>query len=225
MKAVTQVPVSLRRPSGDRGFSPKSRFGPLGLAVMVGAHLVIGYALATGLAGKVVTIMKKPLDATIIQEVKLPPPPPPPKQIVKQEVPKTLAPPPPAYVPPPDVTPPVAATTAITAVQSVEPVAPPPAQPAPAAPIVAAGAVRTEISVACPRQIKPEVPQRAIEDGVEGTVKAEVRVRGGRVVDIKIVSGPRVFYAAVLAAISRYECSSGGDAEVVAFQDFTFKLD
>ena len=77
----------------------------------------------------------------------------------------------------------------------------------------------------CPKQVKPEIPKKAIEDGAEGTVKVEVRVRGGKVVDVRIISGPRAYHAAVRAALSRYECNSSGDAEVVTTQDFTFKLE
>ena len=45
----------------------------------------------------------------------------------------------------------------------------------------------------------------------------------GKVVEVRIVSGPRVFHAAVRHAMLAYQCS-GGDAEIVATQDFTFKL-
>jgi protein TonB len=48
-----------------------------GLVVVVGLHVVLGYALVSGLARDIVKVIKKPLDAAVIQEVKLPPPPPP----------------------------------------------------------------------------------------------------------------------------------------------------
>ena len=107
-------------------FDPKSRFGPVGIGVMVLFHVLVGYALISGLARKTIEMIKKPMDATIIAEVKVPPPPPPPppppKKIVRQETPKTPPPPRPAYVPPPAVTPPPSTAPAITAVQSTEPV-------------------------------------------------------------------------------------------------------
>ena len=60
-------------------------------------HLAVGYALVTGLARKVVDVIKQPLETKIIEEVKkvIPdtPPPPPPK----------LATPPPPFIPPPEV--------------------------------------------------------------------------------------------------------------------------
>ena len=71
------------------------------------------------------------------------------------------------------------------------------------------------------------MPRRALEDGIEGTVKAEVRVRGGKIADVRIISGPRVYHAAVRAALARYECitEGGGDAETIATQDFVFKIE
>ncbi len=86
-----------------------------GLVVVVGLHVVLGYALVSGLARDIVKVIKKPLDAAVIQEVKLPPPPPPPPKVVKLEAPKLKAPPPPAYVPPPEVTPTVAPPPVIAA--------------------------------------------------------------------------------------------------------------
>ena len=208
-----------------KDFSPGHRFGPVGIGVMVGFHIAIGYALISGLGKQSFEIVKKPMTATIIEEVKLPPPPPPPpKQSVKQEVPKVQAPPPPAYVPPPDIAPPATApATATTAVQSTEPVAPPPA--APPAPVLPAAPVSSDIAVACPKQVKPEAPRKAIDDGISGSVKAEAHIKGGKIIDVRILSGPRVFHAAVRAAMQRYECQASGDAEVIAFQEFTFKVE
>ena len=65
------------------------------------------YALVTGLARKAVEVIKKPLTATIIEEVKLPPPPPPPPPKRVIEPPKAQPVPVQPYVPPPDI--PVAA--------------------------------------------------------------------------------------------------------------------
>ncbi len=49
-----------------------------GLAVVVVLHIVIGYVLLTGLGRKGLDIIKKPLEAVVIQEVIIAPPPPPP---------------------------------------------------------------------------------------------------------------------------------------------------
>ena len=50
----------------------------VGITIVVLLHVLVIYALLTGLARKAVDVIKKPLTATIIEEVKLPPPPPPP---------------------------------------------------------------------------------------------------------------------------------------------------
>lgn len=232
LPAAVDTALSLRPHGSSKRFIPKSKFGPLGLAVMVAAHVLIGYALATGLAQQVFEVVKKPLTATIIDEVKLPPPPPPPPPKIEKmkEAPKlNTPPPPPAYVPPPDVPVPVAAPVpTITAVQSTQAVAPPPAAPPPPPAAIPAPAtpmpLKADIALACPKQVKPDMPQKALDDGIEGTVKAEVHVRNGKVVEIRILSGPRIYHAVVRAAMLRYECVNG-DAEVIATQDFTFKLD
>src|SRR4249920_2582147 len=74
----------------------------LGITVVILIHVLVIYALLTGLARKAVEVIKKPLTATIIEEVKLPPPPPPPppKKIVEPPKAQPVVQP---YVPPPDI--------------------------------------------------------------------------------------------------------------------------
>ena len=72
----------------------------IGLTVLL--HLIIGYALVTGLARDVLNVITKPIETRIIEEVKIPPPPPPPPVAKVVEPPKFVK-PPPAYVPPPEV--------------------------------------------------------------------------------------------------------------------------
>ncbi len=102
----------------------------IGIVFVVLIHVLVIYALMTGLARTVVEVIKKPLSATIVEEIKAPPPPPPPpKKIV--EMPKVQT-PVETYVPPPDI--PVPATpvapviSAVTATPPPEPhvIAPPP---------------------------------------------------------------------------------------------------
>src|SRR5205809_6702739 len=80
----------------------------IGIAFVVLVHALVIWALITGLGKQMVEVIKKPLSATIIEEIKAPPPPPPPppKKIV--EPPKVQVQQP--YVPPPDIPPPVAPT-------------------------------------------------------------------------------------------------------------------
>ncbi len=93
----------------------------LGIGFVVLVHVLVIWALLSGLGRTVVEVIKKPLNATIVEELKAPPPPPPPpKKIV--EAPK-VKPPPEVYVPPPDVPPPVTQEApVITAVTPTPPV-------------------------------------------------------------------------------------------------------
>lgn len=201
-----------------------------GLVVVIVIHAFLGYAIVSGMARKGLNLIKKPLEAVVIQEVIIPPPPPPPppKKIEKpKEIFKTDAPPPP-YVPPPDVVPQVSSNAPAilsTAVVPIAPVviAPPPPPPPPIAP-VAAGPKRSAIGLACPTQVAPEMPRKALQDGTEGVVKAQITIKGGAIQDVTILSGPRVFHAAVRAAVLQYKCMSDG-GEVIATQEFNFKLE
>src|ERR1700744_4955462 len=55
----------------------QSRGRGTGIAVVAGVHVLIGWALVSGLAQHVVDAVRKPIDMAIIAET--PPPPPPPK--------------------------------------------------------------------------------------------------------------------------------------------------
>ena len=82
-----------------------------GLLIVIALHVALGYALASGMARKGLNLIKKPLQAVIIQEVILPPPPPPPVKLTKTAealAPKTDSAPPvqrPDTVPAPSVSP------------------------------------------------------------------------------------------------------------------------
>ena len=52
-----------------------------------------------------------------------------------------------------------------------------------------------------------------------------MRIRGGRVVDVRILSGPKAFYPAFLAAVLKYECIAGRAADVSTRHTFEFKLE
>lgn len=197
-----------------------------GLVIVIALHLLMGYALVSGMARKGLNLITKPLEAVVIQEVIIPPPPPPPppKKIeTPKEVAKSEAPPPP-FVPPPDVALPAASPAiSIAATTNVPPapvvIAPPPPPPAKPAPN------RSDISVACPTQVPPAMPRKAILDGTEGVVKAQIRIKTGVIQDVIILSGPRVFHAAVKTAMLQYKCISDAGGEVVATQEFNFKLE
>lgn len=195
-----------------------------GIAIVVGLHVLLLWALISGTAHDVMKITKKSLEAVVIQEVIIPPPPPPPPKVIKPpEAPKVEAPPPP-FVPPPDVPPPVSAAPAIVSVAAPPPtpvvIAPPPPPPAPPAP----APNRSDIRIACPTLVKPDMPRKATQDGTEGTVVARAVIRDGAVRDVTILSGPRVFHAAVKAAMMQYKCTVEA-TESTATQEFVFKLE
>lgn len=122
----------------------------VGITAVILFHGFIVYALLTGLAKKVVDVVRAPIETKVIEEVKKPPPPP---EVVVPPPPKLEAPPPP-FIPPPEVQiaappPPQPTITATTPTPPPAPVviapAPPPAAPAPPAPpapaVVTAGVV------------------------------------------------------------------------------------
>jgi len=138
-----------------------------GLMIVLLLHAVVIYALVTGLARKVVEVVRNPLETKIVEEVKPPPekPPPPP--------PPRLAAPPPPYIPPPEVQVQVPVTaptiTAVTTVKPAEPV-PPPARPAPPpAPVKPHVPLRVAAVVdakACEKPAYPPASLRANETGI-----------------------------------------------------------
>lgn len=197
----------------------------IGWAIVVLIHALALYALVTGTARKGLELLKKPMEAAVIQEVIIPPPPPPPPKEIKPpepQAPKNEAPPPP-FVPPPEVTPPAVSTApAIVAVQ-----APPPSPPViapPPPPARPTGPSRGDIGVACPTQVRPQMPRQALRDGTEGVVRAQALIRDGVIKEVTILSGPRVFHSAVREAMLQYKCISGPD-EITALQEFSFKVE
>ncbi len=195
-----------------------------GILIVIGLHIVIGYGIIVGTQRDNLAKIKKSLEAVVIQEVIIPPPPPPPPKVIKPpEAPKVEAPPPP-FVPPPDVTPPATTAPAIVATTAPPPapavIAPPPP------PVVAPKPTpnRSDLRVACPTQVPPEMPRKAIQDGAEGVVKASALIKDGVIKEITILSGPRVFHAAVKAAMMQYKCTADA-GEITATQEFVFKLE
>ena len=152
----------------------------VGFGVVVAMHLLLGWALVTGLAQRMVQVIKAPIETKIIEETK-PPPPPPPENLPP---PPKFAPPPPSFVPPPEVVvnpPPTPAPTITTTtvapppmpvtiapppppVAVVAPPAPKPAPPPPAAP------VRTEPRLDFNVCEKPEYNAAARRAEAQGTV-------------------------------------------------------
>jgi protein TonB len=219
----------------DDRFEPKdpSRRVKAVLIVIV-LHVLLAYALVSGLARQGLNAINKPLEAVVIQEVIIPPlpstPPPPltpaPKETKKpQEVLKREAPPPPS-MPPSDVAPEASSTAPVVASVAPAPTAPAvvAALPPAPSPVGASGPKRTSIGLVCPTQVPPEMPRKALQEGIEGVVKAQIHVKDGTILDVTILSGPRVFHAAVKAAMLQYRCVPDG-GEVTATQEFSFRLE
>lgn len=214
-------PVGVGSPA-RRALKPSGLSRHTGLAVVLLLHVLIGWALASGLARKAVEIVRKPIEARLIQEEVLPPPPPPPPPKVERikELPKVKAPPPPpAYVPPPEVATPAPAPV-IQAVQAepskAPPVIAPPAPPEPE-PAPKPAVVKQEISVACPgyQAVLAQSLEEAIERiGLSGTVHTLIKIRGSQVVEVLPQSGPKEYFKYVVAAVKRMRCSAGGADEV-----------
>jgi len=200
-----------------------------GIAVVVGVHLLVGWALASGLGRQVIEIVKKPITMSIIPEQAPPPPPPPPKIEKPLETPKAATPPPPSYVPPPEVVPVAAPAPVITATRAEPPKEPvviaPPAPPAPE-PKPAPAPVKQEISLACPgyQAALASVLEDAFERvGITGTVRTRLLVRGNQVVEATILSGPKEYTKYVQTAVKRMKCSAGGADEIQVPLDVNFR--
>src|SRR5437762_6386062 len=89
------------------------------LVVILGVHLFLAWALATGLARRVMEVIAPPIQTDIVEEKKLekePPPPPPPEF----EKPPVEVPPPVVQIQIPVETAPTTAITAVAATRSEE---------------------------------------------------------------------------------------------------------
>jgi len=93
------------------------------VVMIIALHLFVAWALATGLARKVVEVLAPPIEADIVEEVKQEdtPPPPPPPEMER----------PPVEVPPPEVSIDLPMEANTTAIADVTDKTPPPAPPPP----------------------------------------------------------------------------------------------
>jgi len=203
-------------------FDPGQQGGRrVGVGVVIGIHVIVGWGLASGLGHEMVAAVKKPLQAVVLQEVVLPPPPPPPPPPKQQQPPKQVvqeAAPPPPFVPPAEVQ----AQPAVEAPVVQSSITPPPA-PAPIAPPAPSAPAKMDLTIACPTQAKPQVPEKALREGLSGIVRAQATIMGGVVSAVEIVSGPRVFHAAVREAMQKYRCTAPDGT--VAMQAFEFRVE
>ncbi|WP_372528273.1 hypothetical protein [Piscinibacter sp.] len=188
-------------------------------------HAFIVYALVTGLAKKVVDVVRAPIDTKVIEEIKKVPPPP---EVLVPPPPKLEAPPPP-FIPPPEVQiatpPPVQPTITATptpppAVAMLTPMAPP--APVPSARPANAAAY-------CAKMPQPEIPDVDFTGKLGMTARATIK--NNRIVQAEIIPGSftgsgdrkiqRAFANAVAAAMASYTCI--GD-NIVVEQSFSFTI-
>lgn len=181
-----------------------SRLTGFGIVILI--HVLIVWALASGLATKVVEAVKGPIDVKVVEEKVKPPP----------EVTVTAPPPPMAAVAVQSTTPPPTNTVAPT-----NPTPAPVAAPAPRPAKITAAMV-------CTKMGKPDIP--AVNWAGRAEYKATATVKAGRVtsVELAVIRGAndrkaeRALRAAVVSALTdTYECP--GDH--VFEQEFVFNID
>jgi protein TonB len=150
--------------------------------VVVLLHVVIIYALVTGLARRMVEVIRHPIETKIIEEAKPVPDTPPP---VALPTPKFEVSPPP-YIPPPEIhiqqPPPQPAPIVVTT--PVKPAAPTPPPVARAVEAPPHNSVHTPPVIDAARCEKPEYPPAARRFGETGTVVLRILVG----VDGKVIS-------------------------------------
>jgi protein TonB len=203
-----------------------SRFTGIGAVILV--HVLIIWALASGLAKKIVEKVAGPIDVKVIEEQVKPPPPP--EKVVPP--PPDLKAPPPPYVPPPEfqVTAPAPPAPAIQSTQVAPPATPvfAPQPPVAAAPAPAPRPAKTTAAMVCTKMGKPDAP--SVNWSGEALYKAVATVKAGRVSSVEITSlrggVDRKAQRALISEIERtlretYECP--GDH--VFEQEFQFKIE
>jgi periplasmic protein TonB len=188
------------------------------ILAVIALHLIVGYALVTGLARRVVEVIKQPIETKIIEEIKKPPPetPPPP--------PPKLETPPPPFIPPPEINIQIPQAVQAPTITTVTTKRPPPGPPPVAHPVAPPQPlVRKEYKARY--RVDPSFPREAIRRGISGRVVAWVHVApNGSVTSVEIrQSTNRIFDREVIRALSQWKFN----AEPVGFigeYDIEFNL-
>ena len=191
-----------------------------GITVVIILHVVVGYALVSGLARKAIEVIKQPMTTKVIEEQKKPPPPdtpPPPPPKLVQIIP--------TFVPPPEVQ--ISSPVVQAVISNPTPIAPP--VYAPPKPAVVAPPAPPSVGTACPnsQQIRTEIkyPAAARKDGIQGEVLVEFTVAtNGEIKDVDVKSSSnRVFNSVSVNAVRQFKCNA--QARDVRVQvPFSFKL-
>ena len=190
-----------------------------GITVVIILHVVVGYALVSGLARKAIEVIKQPMTTKVIEEVKKPPPPdtpPPPPPKLVQIIP--------TFVPPPEVQ--ISSPVVQAVISNPTPIAPPVYAPPK---VVAAPPAPPSVGTACPnsQQIRTEIkyPAAARKDGIQGEVLVEFTVAtNGEIKDVDVKSSSnRVFNSVSVNAVRQFKCNAQG-RDVRVQVPFSFKL-
>jgi protein TonB len=187
------------------------------LLAIIGLHIFIAWALATGLARRALEVIAPPIQTDIVEEVKTQkePPPPPPPEFQK----------PPVEVPPPDVTidMPVEApaTTAITAVAAT------PHAPAPPVHVGSHKAPTVAKNFPASEEYYPAASKRLNEEGaptVHVCVGANSKLTAAPTIS-QSSGSPRLDEGALnLAKAGRYIAGSDDGKPIDACFDFRIKF-
>jgi protein TonB len=201
----------------------------VGFSVVVVLHVFVVYALVTGLAKKVVDVVRAPIETKVIEEIKKPPPPP---EVVVQPPPRLEAPPPP-FIPPPEVqiqTPPpiqptITATTPTPppAAVTIAPTAPLQAPPARAAPVSASVVCSNFATVMGDAGFPREAVRLGLEKG-EAVIQFTLSPTG-EVRDVRAVRSTHpVFARNSIRIVGEYKCQGQGH-EVLVQVPFGYRLE
>ena len=131
---------------------------------------------------------------------------------------KAEATPPPAYVPPPEIAAPATDAAPLQAVAETAPAKTAPAEVAPPPELPAAPPKPEKLTVdgSCPgyaNTLRQAFAGLYDKYEIAGTVTVRVQVRGNAITKVNVVSGPREYQRAVVAAVSSLSCQVSGGAE------------
>ncbi len=208
----------------DRKMSMNKMIG-IGLVILL--HILLVYALVSGLATSAIDVIKKPLEIKIIQAAAPPPPPP---QMTPPPPPQLTTPPPP-YIPPPLIqvqqpTPPPPVFAVTTTVK------PPPAfaKAAPPAPAPTA-APSTDVAVVCPAfaSLKADLANTFSDDSATDGITSAKVVVGFVISPTGGISGVHILSSndpdlneAVMQGVQGLRCGGQGQ-DVAVSQPFAFE--
>lgn len=201
-----------------------------GFCFVVVLHAFVAYALLTGLAKKVVDVVKAPIETKVIEEIKKQPPPP-----EETLPPPPMQPPPPAYIPPPEVLvqapptqPAITATPTPPPAEDFKPLPPPVAVPAPVPAKAAPARVTAQVVCSNYASVMDDVayPREAQRLGIDkGDALVQfVVATDGKVKDMRVLRASHpVFARAGLRIVGEYRCQ-GRDHDVVVEVPIAFQL-